>query len=100
MSSARVVITGLGAITPLGLTVGEMWASLCAGRNGIGRITAFDPVGFSCQLAGQVPEYKIQNYVPKSFRKASPSVDALTILSLYASTTSLSCGSGLLEATR
>ena len=70
MSSARVVITGLGAVTPLGLTVGEMWASLCAGRVGISRITAFDPVGFSCQLAGQVPEYKIQNYVPKSFRKA------------------------------
>jgi len=70
MSTAAVVITGLGAVTPLGLTVGEMWASLCAGRVGISRITAFDPVGFSCQLAGQVPEYKIQNYVPKSFRKA------------------------------
>lgn len=70
MSSARVVITGLGAITPLGLTVGEMWASLCAGRVGINRITAFDPVGFTCRLAGQVPEYRIQNYVPKTHRKA------------------------------
>jgi len=70
MSSARVVITGLGAITPLGLTVSEMWASLCAGRVGISRITAFDPVGFNCQLAGQVPEYRIQNYVPKTYRKA------------------------------
>ena len=70
MSSSRVVITGLGAVTPLGLTVGQTWASLCAGRVGIGRITAFDPVGFSCQLAGQVPEYRIQNYVPKTFRKA------------------------------
>lgn len=70
MSSARVVITGLGAVTPLGLTVGEMWASLCAGRVGINRITAFDPVGFTCRLAGQVPEYRIQNYVPKTHRKA------------------------------
>jgi len=70
MSSARVAITGLGAVTPLGLNVGEMWESLCAGRFGIDRITAFDPVGFSCKLAGQVPDYKIQNYVPKTYRKA------------------------------
>ena len=70
MSSDGVVITGLGAVTPLGLTVSEMWASLCAGKVGISRITAFDPAGFSCQLAGHVPEYRIQDYVPKSFRKA------------------------------
>ena len=70
MSSARVVITGLGAITPLGLTVGEMWEGLCAGSSGIAKITAFDPVGFSCKLAGQTPDYKIQQYVPKTYRKA------------------------------
>jgi 3-oxoacyl-[acyl-carrier-protein] synthase II len=70
MGSARVVITGLGAISPLGLTVSDMWGGLCAGRCGIGQITAFDPVGFSCKLAGQVPDYKIQQYVPKSYRKA------------------------------
>ena len=70
MSSARVVITGLGAVSPLGLTVEDMWKGLCTGRCGIGKITAFDPVGFSCKLAGQVPEYKIRQYVPKSYRKA------------------------------
>ena len=70
MSSTRVVITGLGAVSPLGLTVSDMWEGLCAGRCGIGKITAFDPVGFSCKLAGQVPDYKIQQYVPKSYRKA------------------------------
>jgi 3-oxoacyl-[acyl-carrier-protein] synthase II len=70
VSSARVVITGLGAITPLGLTVTDMWAGLCAGDCGIGTITAFDPVGFNCKLAGQVPDYKIQKYVPKTHRKA------------------------------
>ncbi len=70
MSSGGVVITGLGAISPLGLTVGDMWGGLCAGRCGIGKITAFNPVGFSCKLAGQVPDYKIQQYVPKSYRKA------------------------------
>ncbi len=71
MGSARVVITGLGAITPLGLNVGEMWSSLCAGKVGIGRITAFDPVGFTCQIAGQVPGYQIRDFVPKSHRKAT-----------------------------
>jgi 3-oxoacyl-[acyl-carrier-protein] synthase II len=70
MSSHRVVITGFGAITPLGLTAAETWASLCEGKSGISRITAFDPVGFTCKIAGQVPEYRIQNYVPKSHRKA------------------------------
>jgi len=70
MSSASVVITGLGAISPLGLTAGDMWAGLAAGRCGIKRIDAFDPAGFSCKLAGQVPDYKIQSFVPKTYRKA------------------------------
>ncbi len=70
MRSHRVVITGFGAITPLGLTAGQTWASLCEGKSGISRITAFDPVGFTCKIAGQAPEYRIQDYVPKSHRKA------------------------------
>jgi 3-oxoacyl-[acyl-carrier-protein] synthase II len=48
-----------------------MWEGLCAGRCGIGKITAFDPVGFSCKLAGQVPDFQIQKYVPKSLRKSA-----------------------------
>jgi len=70
MGSAGVVITGLGAISPLGLTTADMWQGLCAGRCGIGTITAFDPVGFSCKLAGQVPDFKIQSILPKTYRKA------------------------------
>jgi len=71
MESARVVITGFGQITPLGLTAEETWDSLCAGRVGIDTITAFNPVGFSCKLAGQVPEYKIRDFVPKTYRKST-----------------------------
>jgi 3-oxoacyl-[acyl-carrier-protein] synthase II len=48
-----------------------MWEGLCAGRCGIGEITAFDPVGFSCKLAGEVPDYKVRSYLPKSHRKAA-----------------------------
>jgi 3-oxoacyl-[acyl-carrier-protein] synthase II len=70
MSQNRVVITGFGAITCLGMTAEEMWQGLSVGRCGITEITAFDPVGFTCKLAGQVPDYKIQHYVPKTYRKA------------------------------
>ncbi|MBN2138620.1 MAG: beta-ketoacyl-[acyl-carrier-protein] synthase family protein [Sedimentisphaerales bacterium] len=71
MDSTRVVITGLGAITPLGLTSKDMWSGLCAGSCGIGPVTAFDPVGFTCKIAGEVPDYRIRDYVPKSHRKAT-----------------------------
>jgi 3-oxoacyl-[acyl-carrier-protein] synthase II len=67
----RVVITGIGAVSPLGLTAARTWEGLCAGKSGIRRITKFDPAKFSCQLAGEVEAYKIQQYVPKSFRKAT-----------------------------
>ncbi|MGA2172758.1 MAG: beta-ketoacyl-[acyl-carrier-protein] synthase family protein [Sedimentisphaerales bacterium] len=66
-----MVITGVGAVSPLGLTAGRTWEGLCAGKCGIRRITAFDPAKFDCRLGGEVEEYKIQQYVPKSFRKAT-----------------------------
>lgn len=50
----RVVITGLGAISPLGLTVEETWAGVVAGRSGIDRITRFDPAGYETTFAGEV----------------------------------------------
>jgi 3-oxoacyl-[acyl-carrier-protein] synthase II len=65
------VITGLGAITPLGLSYKDLWSGLCQGKCGIDRITAFDPSGFTCQIAGQAPEYSIRDYVPKSMRKTT-----------------------------
>ena len=71
MANSRVVITGLGAITPLGLTVNDMWAGLCAGKVGINTITAFDPSGFNCKIAGQVPDFNIRDFVPKTHRKAT-----------------------------
>ncbi len=70
MTSARVVVTGLGAISSLGLNVDEMWAGLQAGRCGIGPIKAFDPAGLPCRFAGEVPDFRIQDYIPRSHRKA------------------------------
>ncbi|MHC5179093.1 MAG: beta-ketoacyl-[acyl-carrier-protein] synthase family protein, partial [Planctomycetota bacterium] len=71
MSGRRVVVTGIGAATALGLTADELWNGLLEGKCGIEKIRAFDPVGFPCELAGEVPDYKIRNYVPKAHRKAT-----------------------------
>jgi len=50
----RVVITGMGVITPIGLNVKDFWSSLLAGKSGAGRITRFDPTAFSTQIAAEV----------------------------------------------
>ena len=69
--SRRVVITGIGVTSPIGIGAAAFWDALCAGTVGVGRITAFDPSGFASQVGGQVPAYKIGDYVPKSYRKAT-----------------------------
>ncbi|MCK5172795.1 MAG: beta-ketoacyl-[acyl-carrier-protein] synthase family protein [Planctomycetes bacterium] len=71
MNTGRVVITGIGAISPLGLNVSGLWEGLCGGKCGIATIQAFDPVGFTCRLAGEVAAFKIRKHVPKSHRKAT-----------------------------
>lgn len=71
MNGRRVVITGLGVVSPLGLTADEFWQGLLDGRSGIAPIKAFDAGTFPCSLAGEVPEYKLRDYVPKSYRKAT-----------------------------
>ena len=67
----RVVVTGLGVISPIGIGAKTFWDNLVAGKCGIRRIEAFDPSAFPSQLAGEVPAYKIGDYVPKSYRKAT-----------------------------
>ncbi len=94
MSLSGVVITGLGAVSPLGLSSGQTWQGLCAGQCGIGKITAFDPAGFDCKLAGQVPDFKIQKHVPKAFRKATKLMSRDIELAIIAANQALA-GSGL-----
>jgi 3-oxoacyl-[acyl-carrier-protein] synthase II len=59
----RVVITGLGAVTPLGLNVAETWAGLLAGRSGVGKITQFDASETPCQIAAEVKGFDAKNYI-------------------------------------
>ena len=70
MESRRVVITGLGLVTPVGIGVDLVWKALLEKRNGISRITAFDPSGFESQVAGQIETLKTTQYVPKTYRKS------------------------------
>ncbi len=53
----RVVVTGLGVVSPFGTGVQPFWDGLSSGRSAVGRITHFDPSGYPCQIAGQVPEF-------------------------------------------
>lgn len=57
--SRRVVVTGLGAVTPCGNTAADTWSALQAGRSGIGRITRFDPTGCTAQIAGEVKGFEV-----------------------------------------
>lgn len=64
----RVVITGIGAITPLGLTVQETWDGLLAGRSGVRRITQFDASNLPVQIAGEIPDFDPRQYI--NFKEA------------------------------
>ena len=64
MARRRVVVTGLGLISPIGNSVGEGWANVLAGRSGIAPITKFDASAFSCRIAGEVKGFQVEDYFP------------------------------------
>ncbi len=64
----RVVITGMGAITPLGLNLEDTWRALCAGRSGVDKVTQFDVSEFPTQVAGEVHDFDPRDYM--DFREA------------------------------
>jgi len=67
----RVVVTGIGIVSPLGVGAKAHWEALCAGQTGIRRLASFDPAGFPCQVGGEAPPFKIGDFVPKTYRKAT-----------------------------
>ena len=64
MSRRRVVVTGLGLVSPVGNSVAEGWANLIAGRSGIDMITKFDASAMACRFAGEVKGFNIEDYIP------------------------------------
>ena len=63
-SKRRVVVTGLGVVSPVGIGVQPAWSNLIAGKSGITRITKFDPSNFSSQIAGEVKDFDVSLYLP------------------------------------
>jgi 3-oxoacyl-[acyl-carrier-protein] synthase II len=63
MSRRRVVVTGLGCVSPVGNTVAEAWSNVLAGKSGIGAITKFDSTLFSCKIAGEVRGLDLEQYI-------------------------------------
>ncbi len=69
----RVAITGMGAVTPLGNSVPDLWSGLCAGRSGIGPITKFDASDFETRIAGELKDFDPLAYVSKKeLRRLDP----------------------------
>ena len=65
----RVVVTGIGLVSPLGNTLEESWKSLLKGTSGVGQITKFDTAGFSTQIAGEVKGFNPDLYIDKKEQK-------------------------------
>ena len=64
MTRRRVVVTGLGLVSPVGNTVAEGWANLIEGRSGIASVTKFDASGLACRFAGEVKGFNVEDYFP------------------------------------
>lgn len=67
----RVVVTGLGVATPIGNGIEPFWDALMAGQCGIRRIKVFDPSGLQSQVGGELPTFKLGDYIPKTYRKSA-----------------------------
>ena len=86
MSERRVVITGIGCLSPLGNDLESTWDGLKNGRSGIGRITLLDPEPFDCKIGGEVKDFNADGYfrVPKDARRADRYVQLAVVASKMA----------------
>ncbi len=89
----RVVITGMGVVTPIGMTVKELWEALMAGKNGISYITRFDTEAFATKFAGEIKEFDPQRYMD---RKLIRRMDLFTQYAVAAAKMAID-DSGILE---
>ncbi len=63
MKEYRVVVTGLGIVSPIGIGLKEFWEALRAGRNGVSRVTHFDPTDFRSQMAAEVKDFNPEDWI-------------------------------------
>ncbi|MFO7725957.1 MAG: beta-ketoacyl-ACP synthase II [Oceanipulchritudo sp.] len=70
MGRTRIVVTGMGGLTPLGNDAGQFWEALLAGRSGLRKVTAFDPEGYPCKVAGEVEDFNVADWMdPKDAKR-------------------------------
>ncbi len=67
--SQRVVVTGLGLVTPVGNDVASSWSAILSGRSGVGPITQFDTTGYKVHIAGEVKDFDATRYVDKQIAR-------------------------------
>ncbi|WP_406841016.1 ketosynthase chain-length factor [Streptomyces sp. AHU1] len=79
--TASVVVTGLGIASPTGLGIKDYWSATLGGKNGIGRITRFDPSSYPARLAGEIPGFVAEDHLPS---RILPQTDRVTRLALVA----------------
>jgi 3-oxoacyl-[acyl-carrier-protein] synthase II len=83
--ATRIAITGLGAVTPLGVNVPSTWEGLVAGRSGIGPITHFDATGMRARIAGEVPDFQPEQFMDrKEVRRSDRFVQMATVAAMEA----------------
>ncbi|NOZ07951.1 MAG: beta-ketoacyl-ACP synthase II [FCB group bacterium] len=81
MSSPRVVVTGMGVLSPIGNTIDEFSSALSAGKNGIDKITLFDAAGYKAQLAGEIRNCRFEDFIdPRDLKK----MDRFTVFGMIA----------------
>ncbi len=89
MSDRRVVITGLGPVSPIGVGPEAFWNGLLERRCGVRRITAFDPSRFDSQIGGEIDDVKVADFVPKSYRKSAKVMARDIVLAVAAAHTAV-----------
>ena len=65
----RVVVTGVGLVTPLGIGVQETWEGLCAGRSGVGLVSRFDTSDYAVKIAAEVKDFEVEDFIDKKVAK-------------------------------
>ena len=63
--TGKVVVTGLGMVTPLGTGVEKNWEAVCSGKSGIGSVTKFDAANFASRIAGEATDFRAQDFLEK-----------------------------------